>query len=49
MPINRLSDIEENLESLREQLGGKEKAQVLARLEDKTLIKQQIRELCKEI
>ena len=49
MPINRLSDIEENLESLREQLGGKEKARVLARLEDKTLIKQQIRVLCKEI
>ncbi|MEP6579281.1 hypothetical protein NDI43_10600 [Microcoleus vaginatus GB2-A3] len=49
MPIDRLSDIEENLESLREQLGGKEKARVLARLEDKTLIKQQIRELCKEI
>ncbi|MEG5101724.1 MULTISPECIES: hypothetical protein [unclassified Microcoleus] len=49
MPINRLSDIEENLESLREQLGGKEKARVLARLEDKTLIQQQIRELCKEI
>jgi Glu-tRNA(Gln) amidotransferase subunit E-like FAD-binding protein len=49
MPINRLSDIEENLESLREQLGGKEKARVLARLEDKTLIKQQIRELRKEI
>ncbi|MEG4580912.1 hypothetical protein QUA71_15050 [Microcoleus sp. MON1_C5] len=49
MPINRLSDIEENLESLREQLGGKEKALVLARLEDKILIKQQIRELCKEI
>jgi Glu-tRNA(Gln) amidotransferase subunit E-like FAD-binding protein len=49
MPIDRLSEIEENLESLREQLGGKEKARVLARLEDKTLIKQQIRELCKEI
>ena len=49
MPIDRLSDIEENLESLREQLGGKEKARVLARLEDKTLIKQQIRELRKEI
>jgi len=49
MPIYRLSDIEVNLESLREQLGGKEKARVLARLEDKTLIKQQIRELCKEI
>jgi hypothetical protein len=49
MSIYRLSDIEENLESLREQLGGKEKARVLARLEDKTLIKQQIRELCKEI
>jgi hypothetical protein len=31
MPIDRLSDIEENLESLREQLGGKEKARVLAR------------------
>lgn len=49
MPINRLSDIEKNLESLREQLGGKEEARVLARLEDKTLIKQQIRVLCKEI
>ena len=49
MPINRLSDIEENLELLQEQLGGKQKALNFAPQEEKIRIKQQIRELRKEI
>jgi hypothetical protein len=49
MPINRLSDIEENLELLQEQLVGKQKALNLAPQEEKIRIKQQIRELRKEI
>ncbi len=49
MPIDRLSDMEENLESLQEQLVGKVKALNLAPQEDKTRIKLQIRELRKEI
>ncbi|MEP6520133.1 hypothetical protein [Microcoleus vaginatus] len=49
MPINRLSDIQENLEDLQEQLGGKQKALNLAPQEEKIRIKQQIRELRKEI
>ncbi len=49
MPINRLSDMEENLEDLQEQLGGKQKALNLAAQEEKIRIKQQIRELRKEI
>ncbi|MEG4032106.1 MULTISPECIES: hypothetical protein [unclassified Microcoleus] len=49
MPINRLSDIQENLEDLQEQLVGKQKALNLAPQEEKIRIKQQIRELRKEI
>ena len=49
MPIDRLSDIEENLELLQEQLVGKQKALNLAPQEEKIRIKQQIRELRKEI
>ena len=49
MPINRLSDMEENLELLQEQLGGKQKALNFAPQEEKIRIKQQIRELRKEI
>ncbi|MEG4047981.1 hypothetical protein [Microcoleus sp. Pol17_C1] len=49
MPINRLSDIEENLEDLQEQLVGKVKALNLAPQEEKIRIKQQIRELRKDI
>ena len=49
MPINRLSQIQENLELLQEQLGGKEKALIFAPQEEKIRIKQQIRELRKEI
>ena len=49
MPINRLSDIEENLELLQEQLVGKQKALNLAPQEEKSRIKLQIRELRKEI
>jgi tRNA(Ser,Leu) C12 N-acetylase TAN1 len=49
MPINRLSDIEENLELLQEQLVGKQKALNFAPQEEKIRIKQQIRELRKEI
>jgi hypothetical protein len=49
MPIDRLSDIEENLELLREQVVGKQKALNLAPQEEKTRIKLQIRELRKEI
>ena len=49
MPINRLSDMEENLELLQEQLVGKQKALNLAPQEEKIRIRQQIRELRKEI
>ena len=49
MPINRLSDIQESLELLQEQLGGKQKALNLAEQAEKIRIKQQIRELRKEI
>lgn len=47
--IDRLSDIEENLELLKEQLVGKVKALNFAPQEEKIRIKQQIRELRKEI
>jgi Glu-tRNA(Gln) amidotransferase subunit E-like FAD-binding protein len=49
MPINRLSQIEKNLELLQEQLGGKEETLIRSPQEDKIRIKQQIRELRKEI
>jgi len=49
MPIDRLPDMEENLEDLREQVVGKQKALNLAPQEEKTRIKLQIRELRKEI
>jgi hypothetical protein len=49
MPINRLPDMEENLELLQEQLVGKQKALNLAPQEEKSRIKQQIRELRKEM
>jgi hypothetical protein len=49
MPIDRLSDMEENLELLREQLVGKVKALNLAPQEDKTRIELQIREMRKDI
>lgn len=49
MPIDRLSDMEENLEDLKEQLVGKVKALNLAPQEEKIRIKQQIREKRKEI
>jgi hypothetical protein len=49
MPINRLPDMEENLEDLKEQLVGKVKALNLAPQEEKIRIKQQIRVLRKEI
>ena len=49
MPIDRLSDIEENLELLREQVVGKQKALNFAPQEEKVRIKQQILELRKEI
>ena len=49
MPINRLSQIEKNLELLQEQLGGKEETLIRSAQEEKIRIKQQIRELRKEI
>ena len=49
MPIDRLSDMEENLEDMQEQLVGKVKALNLAEQAEKIRIKQQIRELRKEI
>jgi hypothetical protein len=49
MPIDRLSQIEKNLELLQEQLGGKEETLIRSPQEDKIRIKQQIRELRKEI
>jgi tRNA(Ser,Leu) C12 N-acetylase TAN1 len=49
MPINHLSEMEGNLEDLKEQLVGKVKALNLAPQEEKIRIKQQIRQLRKEI
>jgi len=49
MPIDRLFQIEKNLELLQEQLGGKEETLIRSPQEDKIRIKQQIRELRKEI
>ena len=49
MPIDHLSDMGGNLEDLKEQLVGKVKALNLAPQEEKIRIKQQIRELRKEI
>jgi len=49
MPIDRLPDMEENLEDLKEQVVGKVKSLNLAPQEEKIRIKQQIRELRKEI
>ena len=49
MPINRLSQIEENLELLQEQLGGKENALILAAPEEEIRINQHIRKLRKKI
>ena len=49
MPIDHLSDMEGNLEDLKEQLVGKVKALNLAPQEEKIRIKQQIRELRNEI
>ena len=49
MPIDRLPDMEENLEDLKEQLVGKVKALNLAPQEEKIRIKQQIRQLRKDI
>ena len=49
MSIDRLPDMEENLEDLKEQLVGKVKSLNLAPQEEKIRIKQQIRGLRKEI
>ena len=49
MAIDHLSDMEGNLEDLKEQLVGKVKALNLAPQEEKIRIKQQIRELRKQI
>ncbi len=49
MPINRLPDMEENLELLQEQLGGKENALILGAPEEEIRINQQIRKLRKKI
>jgi hypothetical protein len=49
MPTNRLSQIEENLELLQEQLGGKENALILGAPEEEIRINQQIRKLRKKI
>jgi hypothetical protein len=49
MSSDRLRQIEDNLELLREQLGGKDKAKILAPLEEQVRINQQIRELRKQI
>ncbi len=45
----RLAQIQENLNDLYEQLGGKERALIRAPEEEKTRIRQQIRDLKKEI
>ncbi|MEW6492312.1 MAG: hypothetical protein AB1589_07320 [Cyanobacteriota bacterium] len=49
MSSDHLRQVEENLELLREQLGGKDKAKILAPLEEQVRINQQIRELRKQI
>jgi len=49
MPINRLSQLEENLDDFQELLGGKEKAMILASEDEKGRIKLGIRELRKQI
>ena len=46
---DRLTEIEENLELLREQVAGKKKAKTLAPLEEHTRLDQQIRGLRKQI
>jgi hypothetical protein len=49
MSSDRLHDVEENLKLLREQLGGKDRAKILAPLEEQVRIDQQIRELRRQI
>ena len=49
MPINRLSQLEQNLELFREQLGGLEEAMITSHQSQKVLHKQQIRQLRKEM
>ena len=49
MSSDRLRQLEENLKLLREQQGGKEKAKILASLDDQVRIDQQIREIRKQI
>jgi chromosome segregation ATPase len=49
MVSDRLAQIQENLNDLYEQLGGKERALIRAPEEEKTRIRQQIRDLKKEI
>jgi hypothetical protein len=49
MSSDRLRQLEENLQLLREQQGGKEKAKILASFDDQVRIDQQIREIRKQI
>jgi len=49
MPISRLSQLEENLENFREQLGGFEETMITAPEEEKTRLKQRIRKLRKDM
>ncbi len=49
MSTNRLSQLEENLERLREQLAGLEKAKALSPMEEAVRLGQRIKELKKEI
>jgi predicted nuclease with TOPRIM domain len=49
MVSDRLAQIQENLNDLYEQLGGKERALIRAPEEEKTRIRQQIRDLKKDI
>ncbi len=49
MATNRLSQLEDQLDLLREQLAGVEEAKILARLEDKPMLEQRIRKLKQEI
>ncbi len=49
MPVDRLSQLEENLELLQRQIGGKEKAMNLAPEDDKVRIELGIRELRKQM
>lgn len=49
MSTNRLSQLEDQLTLLQEQLAGVEEAKILARLEDKPLLEQRIRKLKQEI